>query len=105
APTAEGPELDAPDPTPEPASPSAPDTSHRSSPTGSAHVDKHPTSAATAVEPMPRQITTIPVPHSGPDAVDNYKTSITDSTEPFVQEKPGPKPYFTHLTPVRHVDD
>ncbi|HIW47537.1 MAG TPA: hypothetical protein H9884_11645 [Candidatus Yaniella excrementigallinarum] len=105
APTAEGPELDAPDPTPEPASPSAPDTSHRSSPTGSAHVDKHPTSAATAVEPMPRQITTIPVPHSGPDAVDNYTTSKPDSPEPFVPEKPGPTPYITPPNPDRSAED
>ncbi len=105
APRTEGPEVDASEPTPEATSRSVPDTSQHSSPTESAYVSKHPTSSATAVEPMPRQTTTIPVPHSGLDDADNDTATTADSPKPFVPEKPGPTPYITPPNPSRSVED
>jgi len=104
-PTADSTEVNTPEPTPETTPSPAPKADHHSSPTEFVHVDKQPTSSAAASEPMPRQTTTIPVPHSGTDAVDNHPTAEPNSSESFIPEKPGPTPYIAPPNPSRSAED
>lgn len=104
-PSAEPTESDAQEPTAAIASPSAANSADHSSPRETAGIDKHAQNSHTAVEPLPRQTTTIPVPDSSANGVAKDTDAQPGSIEAFVPNKSGPTPYISPPNPGRSAED
>lgn len=93
------PSVDAPPPTPEPRHSSQLTQESTPEPAVTKNV------ATDDVEPMPRQTTTIPVPHDAGAQLHDHDTASPAPTESYVPEQPVQSPYITPLNPDRENED